>query len=93
MQTLNTDQLLFQQVEDALQTVRPYLQADGGDLRLLNISAEGVANIELIGSCVTCPMSAMTMKAGVEQAVLTNVPAIKAVVAVSPETSGAIDVE
>ena len=73
----------FQKVEDALQTIRPYLEADGGDVKLLSISEEGVVKLELLGACGTCPMSTMTLKAGVEVAIKRVVPEISSVEAIN----------
>ncbi|NJL14712.1 MAG: NifU family protein [Microscillaceae bacterium] len=70
-------------IEKALDNIRPYLAADGGNVRVLEISPEGVLKIELLGSCGTCPMSAMTLKAGIEESVIKAVPEIIKVEAVS----------
>ncbi len=72
-----------QKVEDALQTIRPYLQADGGDVKLLDVNSEGVVSLELLGACGTCPMSTMTLKAGVEEAIKRAIPEVKAVEAIN----------
>ena len=74
---------LTARVEQALDTIRPYLEADGGNVKVVDINADQVVLIELTGSCSSCPMSAMTLKAGVEQAILKEVPEIKAVLAVN----------
>lgn len=74
---------LLNRVENALSSIRPYLEADGGDLKILDISEDGIVTVELIGSCGSCPMSSMTMKAGVEQAIISAVPEIRKVVAVN----------
>jgi Fe-S cluster biogenesis protein NfuA len=73
---------LIQKVENALNHIRPYLEADGGDVKLLDISDEMIAQVELIGACSSCPMSVMTLKAGVEQTIKNEVPEIKGVLAV-----------
>lgn len=73
----------MERVNKALDNIRPYLLTDGGDVRLLEITDDMTVKIELQGSCVTCPMSSMTLKAGVEQTVLNAVPQIKKVVAVN----------
>ncbi|GAB4410507.1 MAG: NifU family protein [Microscillaceae bacterium] len=70
-------------IEKALDNIRPYLAADGGNVRVLEISPEGVLKIELLGSCGTCPMSAMTLKAGIEESVIKAVPEVIKVEAVS----------
>ena len=70
-------------VEDALQTMRPFLEADGGDMELVDITDDMVVKVRLLGSCKTCGMSDMTMKAGVEEAVKRSVPEIIAVEAIN----------
>ncbi len=72
-----------QRVEEALQTIRPYLQADGGDVKLLELKDKNVAVLELLGACGSCPMSTMTLKAGVEEAIKRAVPEIKGVEAIN----------
>lgn len=74
---------LKQKVESALETIRPYLKADGGDVELINISEDGVVEVRLTGACVGCPMSQMTLRAGVERAVIREVPGIRRVEAVN----------
>lgn len=63
----------------ALDTIRGYLQADGGDVRFHRLTPELVVELELQGACTTCNMSDMTMKAGIEQAILRAVPEVKGV--------------
>lgn len=74
---------LIDRVEKALDSMRPYLAADGGNVRVLDVTAEGVARLELMGSCGSCPMSAMTFKGGLEEAILRAVPEISRVEAVN----------
>jgi len=74
---------LESQVEAALDTLRPYLLADGGAVRLVDITQEGVVELELLGACEHCPMSSMTLRAGIEQAVKRSVPQITRVEAVN----------
>ena len=74
---------LHRRVEEALDTLRPYLRTDGGEVRLLDITEDMVVEVELLGACGTCPMSAMTLRAGIEQAVKRSVPQISRVEAVS----------
>jgi len=73
---------LLQEIESALDTIRPYLQADGGNVKVLDLTQEGILEVEMQGSCGECPMSNMTLKAGIEQAILKAIPTIKAVKAV-----------
>lgn len=70
-------------VENALESIRPYLQADGGDVELVNITEDGIVEVRLTGACVGCPMSQMTLRAGVERALIKEVPGIRRVEAVS----------
>lgn len=76
------NQDLYNRVEDALKTIRPYLEADGGDVELLEVTDENTAMLELKGACSTCSMSHMTMKAGIEETIMRAVPEIKSVQAV-----------
>ena len=73
---------LTARVEEALDQIRPYLQADGGNVSLVEITDDNIVRVELQGACKTCSMSMMTMKAGVEQSILKAVPEIRAVEAV-----------
>jgi len=68
-------------VEKSLESVRPYLQADGGDISLVEVSPDLVVKVRLVGACHGCPFSYQTLKAGVEQSLMKDVPEIKAVVA------------
>lgn len=74
---------LIKKVEEALDQVRPYLQADGGNVSLLEITAEKVVKLELLGACKSCSMSMMTLKAGIEESIKRSVPEITAVEAVN----------
>lgn len=76
-------QSIHQKVEDALQSIRPYLEADGGDVKILNIDDDGIVKLELLGACGSCPMSTMTLKAGVEEAIKRAVPEITGVEAIN----------
>lgn len=71
--------MLKQRVEDALDKVRPSLQADGGDVELVDVDAEGVVKVKLIGACGGCPMSGMTLKMGIEKILKQNVPEVSRV--------------
>jgi len=74
---------LHQQIETALDSIRPYLEADGGDVKFLEVDNNNVVKLELLGSCGSCPMSAMTLKAGVEEAIKRVVPEITGVEAIN----------
>jgi len=77
------EKLLLEKVKDALEKVRPYLKADGGDVELVRVTDEGIVEVKLTGACVGCPMSQMTLRAGIERALLREVPGIKRVEAVN----------
>ena len=70
---------LIEKVENALDEIRPYLNKDGGDIKVVSIDNNNIANIELLGNCESCPMSPMTLKLGVEEAIKKNVPEIKGI--------------
>ncbi len=70
------------QVEKALDAVRPILRADGGDVELVDILKNGIVRVRLTGACQGCPMSQMTLKSSIERAVKKMVPGVKAVEAV-----------
>lgn len=74
---------LLERVEAALDTIRPYLEADGGNVSIVGITPENVVQLRLLGSCGSCPMSIMTLKAGIEQAVKRAVPEISAIEAIN----------
>lgn len=77
------NQELFNRVEEALKSIRPYLEADGGDVELLEVVDGNTAMLELKGACSTCSMSQMTMKAGIEETIKKAVPEITSVRAVN----------
>lgn len=67
------------QVLEAIDAIRPALQADGGDIVFRSIDDAGVVHVELVGACGTCPISTMTLKAGVERIIKDRVPGVSAV--------------
>ncbi len=70
-------------VEEALNQIRPYLQADGGDVSLIEITSDKIVKLELLGACGSCSMSAMTLKAGIEESIKRAAPEIKGTEAVN----------
>jgi Fe-S cluster biogenesis protein NfuA len=74
--------LLTEKVIATLDLIRPYLQADGGDVNLSEITDDLVVKVQLSGACIGCPFSIHTLKAGVEQALRKEIPEIKEVIAV-----------
>ena len=73
---------LSDRIENALDNIRPYLEADGGNVKVLKLE-EDTLYLELLGNCGSCPMSTMTLKAGVEEAIIRAVPQVKKVEAVN----------
>lgn len=73
-------QSIKERVAKALERVRPYLQSDGGDIDLLDVTEDMTVKVKLTGACHGCPYSMQTLKAGVEQAIMKEVPEIKRVI-------------
>ena len=71
-----------ERVEEVLNKVRPYLQMDGGDIQLVDITEDDIVKVKLTGACHGCPMSQMTLRAGVERALMSELPDVKRVEAV-----------
>jgi Fe-S cluster biogenesis protein NfuA len=76
-----------QRIEQSLETIRPYLRADGGDVKFIRLRQDGVLELQWMGTCLICPMSQMTLRAGVEREVLNDVPEVKRVEAVKGITT------
>lgn len=74
---------ILKRVEASLDTMRPYLNDDGGNVEVVEITKEMIVRVKLVGACSTCPQSFMTMKAGIEEAVKRAVPEIKGVTAIN----------
>jgi Fe-S cluster biogenesis protein NfuA len=68
-----------EQVEKVLDEVRPSLQADGGNVELVDISEDGIVKVRLTGACGTCPMSTLTLKMAIEKTLKDRIPSVKAV--------------
>ncbi len=69
-------------IEKALDKVRPMLQADGGNVELVEVTTDGIVKLKLQGSCGCCPMSQMTLKNGIEKIIKQEVPEVKEVIAI-----------
>ena len=74
---------MIKRVEEALEQIRPYLQADGGNVSLVEITDDNIVRVELQGACKSCSMSMMTLKAGIEESIKRSVPEIKSVEAIN----------
>lgn len=81
--TTDERQALISRVDAALEEVRPHLAIDGGNIEVVNVDDAQIVEIKWLGACNGCSMTAMTMKAGVEQAIRTRMPEINGVVAVN----------
>lgn len=77
------DSTLLKRIEDALETIRPHLQADGGNIEVVEVTEEGLVRLRWLGACKSCSMSAMTMRAGVEHTLKSQVPEVTAVEAIN----------
>jgi len=75
-------ELIIKKVNKAIETVRPYLRADGGDVELVDITSDLSVKVRLTGACEGCPFSYMTLKAGIEQAIRSEFPDMKELIAV-----------
>jgi len=73
---------MIEEVKKALEMIRPALQADGGDVELVEVTDDGVVKVKLVGACGHCPMSTMTLKMGIEKTLMAKVPGVKEVVSV-----------
>jgi Fe-S cluster biogenesis protein NfuA len=73
---------MIEEVQKALDVIRPALQADGGDVQLVEVTDDGVVKVKLTGACGHCPMSTMTLKMGIERTLKEMVPGVKEVVSV-----------
>ena len=74
---------LKDKIEKALDTIRPYLEADGGNVQVIGLTEDMILRLELLGACGQCPMSTMTLKAGVEEAIKKAIPQIAGVEAIN----------
>jgi Fe-S cluster biogenesis protein NfuA len=73
---------MVEEVKSVLEQIRPALQADGGDVELVEVGEDGVVKVRLVGACGHCPMSTMTLKMGIERTLKDKVPGVKEVVSV-----------
>ena len=83
---LTEKSMIEEKVKGVLLELRPFLEADGGDIEFVEITEDGILKVKLLGACSDCSMSSMTLKSGVEEAVKKIVPEIHSVVAVDVHT-------
>lgn len=72
----------LEKIEIALQSIRPFLQRDGGDVELVEVTKDNIVRVRLLGACESCSMNTMTLRAGIEEAVKNAIPEVKSVEAV-----------
>lgn len=80
---MKTKEEILARIEMSLDTMRPYLKKDGGDVEVVELTKDMELKLKLLGNCETCPQSIFTMKAGIEEAVLKSVPEVKSVEAIN----------
>tara|TARA_A100001388_G_C28688975_1_gene460327 strand:- start:428 stop:673 length:246 start_codon:yes stop_codon:yes gene_type:complete len=80
---MSTNLNITNKIEEALDQVRPFLQSDGGDIKLIDVSSDNIVKVELLGACSDCEVSMMTLKAGVEQAIRKVFPELKELVEIN----------
>lgn len=73
---------IIKRIEKSIEEVRPYLQADGGDIKLIEVTPDFIVKVKLLGACGSCPFSVQTLKLGVEDKLKQDVPEVKEVVSV-----------
>jgi Fe-S cluster biogenesis protein NfuA len=71
--------IMEKEIIKALDHIRPFLQADGGDVEFIEVSEDGIVKVRLLGACEVCPMSIMTLRAGIERSLQRAVPGIRRV--------------
>lgn len=74
--------MISNDINRVLSTVRPFLQADNGDVEFVEMSEDGIVKVKLTGSCAICPLSIMTLRAGIERAIMKEIPGVRRVEAV-----------
>jgi len=74
--------MLKENVEKVIKKIKPFIQADGGDIQLVSVSEDGIVKVKLTGACRGCPMAAMTLKNNVEANIKKEVPEVKKVLSV-----------
>jgi Fe-S cluster biogenesis protein NfuA len=73
----------LERINASLDDIRPFLKVDGGNVEVVDVTEDNIVHVRWMGNCETCSMSAMTMKAGIEQAIRTKMPEIKGVIALN----------
>ena len=79
---MRTKEELIRIINDSIEQLRPFLNADGGDMEFVDVTDDGIVHVKLLGACSSCSMSMMTLKAGLEEAVKKVAPEIKGILSV-----------
>lgn len=79
---IETGKDIREKIESSLNSIRPYLNADGGDVEFVDVTPDMIVKLRLLGACSTCDISRITMKAGIEETLIKAIPSIKSVIAV-----------
>jgi Fe-S cluster biogenesis protein NfuA len=79
----NGGPIMKEKVQEAINQIRPNLQADGGDVDLIEVTEDGIVKVKLLGACQGCPMSQMTLKKGIQKFLQDKIPEVKEVVSVA----------
>ena len=80
---MKEDKISIQQVSDSIHSLRPFLQDDGGDIEIVEVTDDNIVKIKWKGSCITCPANTMTLRSGIEITIKQAFPQIKSVIAIS----------
>jgi Fe-S cluster biogenesis protein NfuA len=72
-----------EEILKALESIRPFLQADNGDIELVDVTDNGIVKVRLLGECEKCPLSIMTLRAGIERTLMKQVPGVRRIEAVN----------
>jgi len=70
------------EIRKALESIRPFLQSDNGDVEFVELTEDGIVRVKLLGECKDCPLSAMTLRAGIERSLMQKVPGVRRIEAV-----------
>ncbi len=80
---MSNQENLMEEINKALDEIRPHLAVDGGDIEVIDVDEDGQLRIKWLGNCQSCSMSSMTLKAGIEQTVKSKIPSISSVIAIN----------
>jgi Fe-S cluster biogenesis protein NfuA len=76
---------LYEQVNEALDEIRPYIHSHAGDVNIVDITDEGIVKLQMVGTCHGCPMSMLTLRLGIERILTEKVPGVNGVISIRPD--------